>query len=81
MGFNQVIAQYAKALAKQVKRLGRQGRTEFTPNEVRAVRHYRSAAQQLEALNFSDEETSGFDMVATDEGVAIKFEKAGVSNA
>lgn len=45
-----VFEQYIDAISKQIKRRNRQGRTEFTASENKALEYYGRAAQQLEAL-------------------------------
>jgi hypothetical protein len=50
MTLKQVQAKYVHGIAKQLKRRNRQGRTEFTPNEKKAIEFYGRAVRQIEAL-------------------------------
>jgi hypothetical protein len=45
-----VLDQYVKAIAKQLNRRNRQGRTEFTRNENKAIAYYGRAVQQVQGL-------------------------------
>jgi hypothetical protein len=75
MGFNQLIERYTKQIHKQINRKEREGRDVFTGQEVRALKYYKDVRGLLVNLNGTDEETSGFDMVATNEAAAIRFGK------
>ena len=50
MNLQAVLVRYVKAVSKQLERRNRQGRTEFTANEINAVRQYGLAAQQIQSL-------------------------------
>lgn len=72
MSFTKVMERYVSAIAKQINRKNRQGRTQFTRNENAAIRYYSDAAQKLNEMN---ELTpgEGFEMRSAEELAPVKL--------